>query len=325
MTMMQPLKVQVVPPPEPPARLKTVTAAELMTLNIPPREMVLGPVLPEKGLMMLYSKRGTGKTFLGMSMAYAIATGGKFLMWSAPKPRRTLYVDGEMPANALKERMAAIAAGSQGEMPDDGYFRFLAADLQEVGMPDVATAEGQARIEQEMDDAEVLILDNLSTLATGKENEGDEWLPVQSWLLSLRRRGVAVVLIHHAAKGGQQRGTSRREDILDTTVALRHPEDYNPTEGARFEVHLEKARGIHGDEAAPFEAALAYRDGAAVWTTRTLEDATMLRVITLTNEGLSAREIATEIDTSKSRVNRLQAKARELGKLGPARAGGADD
>src|SRR3712207_8895249 len=53
-------------------------------------------------------------------------------------------------------------------------------------------------------------------------------------------------LIHHAGKGGQQRGTSRREDALDTVIALRRPADYEPEQGARLEVHLEKARGVAG-------------------------------------------------------------------------------
>ena len=46
---------------------------------------------------------------------------------------------------------------------------------------------------------------------------------MQRWLLSLRRRGKGALLIHHAGKGGQQRGTSRREDVLDTVIALRGP------------------------------------------------------------------------------------------------------
>ena len=35
--------------------------------------------------------------------------------------------------------------------------------------------------------------------------------PIQNWLLSLRSLNRSVLLIHHAGKGGQQRGTSRRE------------------------------------------------------------------------------------------------------------------
>jgi len=37
---------------------------------------------------------------------------------------------------------------------------------------------------------------------------------VQGWLLVLRRRGISVMVIHHAGKSGLQRGTSRREDVL---------------------------------------------------------------------------------------------------------------
>ena len=90
--------------------------------------------------------------------------------------------------------------------------------------------------------------------------------------MRLRRRGVSVLIVHHAGKGGQQRGTSRREDVLDTSISLRRPDDYIPTEGARFEVHLEKARGVHGEAAKPFEAKLEVRDKAAIWTTRDIED-----------------------------------------------------
>lgn len=53
-------------------------------------------------------------------------------------------------------------------------------------------------------------------------------LPMQNWLLRLRRRGVAVLLVHHADVNGRQRGTSRREDALDTVIALGRPADYSP-------------------------------------------------------------------------------------------------
>ena len=40
-----------------------------------------------------------------------------------------------------------------------------------------------------------------------------------------RRRGMAVLLIHHAGKSGDQRGTSAREDIMDTVISLRRPRE----------------------------------------------------------------------------------------------------
>jgi hypothetical protein len=44
--------------------------------------------------------------------------------------------------------------------------------------------------------------------------------------------GVSVLIVHHAGKDGAQRGTGRREDVLDTSLSLRRPSDYNPTQGA---------------------------------------------------------------------------------------------
>jgi hypothetical protein len=95
-------------------------------------------------------------------------------------------------------------------------------------------------------------------------------------LLRLRRQGIAVLLVHHAGVNGRQRGTSRREDALDTVIALRHPEDYIPIQGARFEVHFEKLRGMAGEAAAPFEAAIDLESpesgpNGIRWVTRDLE------------------------------------------------------
>ena len=105
---------------------------------------------------------------------------------------------------------------------------------------------------------DLVIFDNLSTLCTnGSESASDAWVPMQNWLLELRRQGIAVLLVHHAGTNGRQRGTSRREDALDTVIALRRPEDYSPEQGARFEVHFEKLRNrVDGDGAVPFEAKL---------------------------------------------------------------------
>jgi hypothetical protein len=116
-------------------------------------------------------------------------------------------------------------------------------------------------------DADMLILDNLSTLAGGiRENEADDWEGVQRWLLAQRRAGRLVLIVHHAGKGGQQRGTSRREDVMDTVIALRRPAEYTPAQGARVEIHLEKARGIVGADAAPFLAELIEAaEGGLTW------------------------------------------------------------
>ena len=294
--------------------LRVLNVAELLRLDLPPREMVLAPWLPSKGLAMAYGPRGIGKTHLTLGIGYAVASGGMFLRWRAPMARKVVILDGEMPAGVLKDRLAVIVASAPTELPHPDFLRIVAMDLQE-GDIDLANDADQRALDPILADAELVIVDNISTLArVGRENEAESWLPIQQWALMQRRAGRTVLFMHHAGKGGQQRGTSRREDVLDTVLALRRPQDHRPDEGARFELHFEKNRGFHGDDAKPFEAAL----GSGGWSTRDLADADMARVVALSAEGMTTRDIAEEMGKSKSAVSRLQKKARDAGLTGDA-------
>lgn len=284
--------------------------ADFMRKAYPPRKMLLDPILPRQGLCMLYAPRGVGKTFVSLSIAHAVASGGSvFGRWSAPEPARTLFIDGEMPATTLQERLRDITEGSLSTIAPD-MLKILTPDEQEVPMPNLATTAGQKTIEPFLEDVSFVVLDNLSTLArNGRSNDEESWLPVQSWLLSLRRRGISVLCVHHSGKGGDQRGTSAKEDVLDTVIALRRPSDYRTEEGARFEVHFTKARGIHGTEANPFEAVLSPDEsGGLGWQTRDIEDAKIEQLRRLLAEGCSIRDAAEEMGVSKTTVSRWKKK-----------------
>ncbi len=289
------------------APLVAIAVEELLTRQIKPREMLLDPILPEQGLAMLYAYRGIGKTFLALGIGGAIASGAQFLRWKAPRPRSVLYVDGELPAKTLQERAAMILAGMEQE-PLPKALRLITPDFQERPMPDLATLEGQRLLEPHLAGVDLLVLDNLSALCRyGNENEGEGWLPVQEWALALRRHGMAVLFVHHAGKNKSQRGTSRREDLLDTVITLKHPADYNPSEGLRCEVHFEKTRAMLGDSAKPFEVRLETgADGRAMWTWRELENAKAERAAQLFGEGMSVRDVAEELGISKSQAQRLR-------------------
>jgi len=120
-------------------------------------------------------------------------------------------------------------------------------------------------------------------------------------------------VIHHAGKGGQQRGTSRREDVLDTVIKLSRPEHYGADEGARFEVQFEKARGLFGDHVRAFEARYDERDGSAKWARTEIADFDLAQVVEMLSGGLSIRKAADAVGLDKSKVQRLKNKAVKQG------------
>lgn len=300
---------------KPKRRLCAVTVREFLEKDIKPREMLLSPILPQQGLAMLYSWRGIGKTHVALNVAYAVASGGKFLKWDAPRPHRVIVLDGEMPARAMQERLASIVNSAEKE-PPAGYLKIITPDFQDIntpGIPSLTSREGQDAVEEHIaDGCDLLVIDNIATLCrVSRDNDVDGWLPMQGWILDLRRRGMSVLLVHHSNKGGTQRGTSGREDVLDTSISLRRPADYHSSEGARFEIHLEKARGIFGEDANPFEAKLETLDGRAVWTFSDIEDSREAAVKELLAMDMSIRDIAEETGLKKSTVHRIKKRLEE--------------
>jgi putative DNA primase/helicase len=302
---------QVIEPPT------IVTLADFLSRELPSRELLLAPWLPRQGLAMIHAYRGIGKTHIALGIAHAVASGGEFLGWRASRPAGVLFLDGEMPAPALQERLAAIVAGSDREIVSP--FNIMTPDLQPKHRPhfNLAVPDYQQALEPCLDGIELIIVDNLATLArTGKTNEAESWLPIQEWVLRQRAVGRAVLFIHHSGKTGTQRGTSAKEDVLDTVIGLRRPSDYDPAQGARFEIHFEKSRGFSGNDAEPLEAALTTDPkGRMSWAAKPLEDAIYERVIKLHEEGISQKDIAEEVQRDKSRISRMLKRARAEGRI----------
>jgi len=202
--------------------------------------------------------------------------------------------------NSFAETWSPRIAGQ--DLPASEYFRMVASDLQERGIPSLATAEGQAFVDLDVREADLIVVDNIATLAgTGGENESDAWRPVQDWALRQRAAGRSVLFIHHANKNGGQRGTSAREDVLDSVLSLTRPPGYDASMGARFECHFTKSRGFYGPDAEPFEAKF---DGER-WTTGSIQAGDDISDLTaLQKAGMSVRQIADRAGISKSAVSR---------------------
>ncbi len=292
-----------------------VSGDGLLELRIPARSYILKPIFREKDLAMVYAARGIGKSWVAEGIAAAIASGGRFLEWTAETARRVLLVDGELPLETIQERLRINReAYDHGSLEN---LRILARDIQDPGqMPNLSDPKGQEKLETHLDGIAVVILDNVSTLFHGGiENEAESWECAQEFLLRLRQRGIMAAYVHHAGRSGNPRGTSKREDILDTILELKHPKDYSPTQGARFELHYAKSRGAYGADVSPIEATLHQDPTGWTWTVRSIEDATFEKVVSLISDGLSQKEIGQEVGKSKGYISKLASRARREGRV----------
>ena len=294
--------------PTPPVRL---SAPELMSAPLPARETILDPILTTKSLALLYGPRGIGKTYVALGIAWAAATGASFLGWRARRPHRVLYVDGEMAAADMRERLASFG-------PAPPTLDLMLVDLQAGTQPDLATPDGQYRLMESWGLPELVVLDNLASLVGFKSGDPDAWGNLQRFLVLQRQLGRAVLMVHHANKQGAQRGSSRREDVLDLVLALRRPDGYAAREGARMEIHFEKTRGLYGDAVAPIEARLETGEpdepgGAARWTWGPARTDTLTQLVALLKEGLNPNQAARALGISKSKSYLLRQRAVERG------------
>lgn len=295
--------------------LRAVSIEELFALKLPPREMLLSPFLPSQGLVLIAAKRGVGKTHIALGIAYAVATGETFLCWHAPTAKRVLYIDGEMPASLMQERLEKIIMMNNNKRPEGDFFKLITPDLQDIVMPDLSTKQGRDAIEPFIRDCDLVVLDNISCLfRSGGENESESWQEAQEWALDIRRRGKSVLFVHHAGKSGNQRGTSKKEDILDTVITLKQPDDYQPEQGARFEVKFDKSRHFSGEDARSFQVQLIGENGMYQWEiSNDPEEVLLAKIADMRANGYTIQAIIEKTSKSKSQVETLIKKAKNKG------------
>ena len=148
-------------------------------------------------------------------MARALAEGTDCGPWKAHEAVKVLYIDGEMPLDEMRERNQAL----RGEAGDN--LSFLSHQVvfdraeRNLCLSELVFQHAVTGLCEEQGH-KVVFLDNQSTLITRvRENSADDWRDIiEGWLLGLRRRRIAVVIINHAGRNGEMRGTSKREDPL---------------------------------------------------------------------------------------------------------------
>ena len=293
-----------------------VTSSELHDLELIPRKKLLGDWFCEGDLGFIFAFRGVGKTWLALAIAEALSTGGKLGDWQTHERVKVLYIDGEMPSDLMRSRCEGLGA-------TNGNLQFLNHEIlfDRTGkVLNITNREIQDAITERCltSGVKVLILDNLSTLASGmRENEADSWELVNNWLLDLRRRKIAVVIVHHAGRSGEMRGTSKREDNVFWIIALDDAKkDADDKRGARFISRFTKPSRNTQEEMPAYEWHFVTDEPTGLVSVGHKLAQTMDVFLGLIEDGVTeCGQIAQEMKTSPATISRLAKRAIDAGKI----------
>lgn len=160
-------------------------------------------------------------------------------------------------------------------------------------------------------------------MRSGVENEAESWAPVQDWLLKHRWQGRTIILVHHEGKGGKPRGSSKREDVLDTMIGLRKRDDRCTDDESVFELTYNKARDFFGDDAAPMLIKLSVTNGQVIWDHEKVRDARREQVREMLANSMKPKDIAKELGLTPGRVSQIMKELHKADNVVPFRKRGA--
>jgi len=228
-------------PPEPEPRYKLLGADDLRTL--PPLAWRIRGVLPAAGLASVYGPSASGKSFLSLDMAAAIALGRPwFDRRSTAAPVVYCALEGEA---GFRLRVAAWEAHSGEPLPPG-----LRMMLQPFKLTERVDVQDLAAAVLRLGGGAVTILDTLNRAApTADENSSRDMGAILEACKHLQRlTGGLVVLVHHTGKDATKglRGHSSLFAALDAAIEVSRT-------GDRREWLVAKSKDCEDGDAHPFK------------------------------------------------------------------------
>lgn len=194
-------------------RFTFLTAQDIR--NMPPvRELVHG-VLPSKGLGSFYGAPGSGKSYLAISLAAAIASDRDWFGHQV-EPHKVVYLALEG-AGGIPRRIGAWEAFHKAGFPSEVEFVFEPFSL-------TTDSKCLAQRIKDRGDVGLVIIDTLNRSAPGAdENSPQDMGRIINGAAEIQKAiGGLVILIHHCGKNPSKglRGHSSLEGALDVIIEV---------------------------------------------------------------------------------------------------------
>lgn len=301
--------------------------------------MFMKPWLQAGQFTFIFGDYGTGKSLLAVHIAYLLGLEDYYKEdceireWEVRNPTGCLYIDGELGAEELKERISQFEwVGKQQEHIKTKSFCLPEYQLATEDMFLLSERTNQLQVIQwlqENPDYKLLILDSVTTLfGLTEENSNSEWSSkINPFLRDLRALGVAVIILHHSGKDSSRglRGASSMGAMAHNIYCLTNHSDKDLDAGEAWFVLSKKKQRTGGFQFKSF--AIHYSQNSdeteTYWevtgaTQREKEDLNDKQIIIIKHliRGKEKQvEIAGRIGCTPAHVTQTKKRARSLGYL----------
>lgn len=170
------------------------------------------PIIEAGRLIAVYSEGKVGKSLLMLEIAMALATGRSVLGNPAREPIRVLYIDRENLKKDIRERGENMGFKGE-ELPNLFYYSF-----PQLSWLDTEAGGHELYALASYHQAQLVIIDTLSRVVTGMENESNTYLDFYNYTgMRIKAAGIALLRLDHSGKDDSKgmRGSSSKEQDVD--------------------------------------------------------------------------------------------------------------
>ena len=169
----------------------------------------------------VYAEAKAGKSWVLLAASCALATGQPFLNRPKSEPQTVLYLDYEMTADDLSDRLEEFGYSSKDDLTHLHYALLPAID----DLDDRTGTGGDEVVDMATNiGAQLVVIDTTSRAVGGEENDANTYRNLYKQTLSrLKALGIAVVRLDHTGKDPDKgmRGSSAKAADVDIVIHLK--------------------------------------------------------------------------------------------------------
>jgi len=225
-----------------PPRFPSMEIMDFLATEKPPVEWVVENLFTTGSYNVLFAAPGQGKSMLALHLLIAAQLGGQAIDGYPSIKQNVLYVDAELTAPQLDERIRGAYALWQhcGDMNADlgrvTMIPWLMLEEESDVKLNLFDPVSQAYMDPLIEEHDLVVLDNFDKVTRrgdGDDSRSDEfqWQTMWDWIRKWKARGKTFLVLAHVNKNGSLRGTGKIGDDADTQIQLKRvPSDILPPE-----------------------------------------------------------------------------------------------